>query len=135
MPHYYNGTIRDYGTPSPVYQSPYGDSTWYNYKKGERVPNHSSPPEPYSFTQCPSSFSLPLCETETRTQTLGRSPVPPIPSVSPEVPIIGACGGHCPGFEYVCYYILQVCILKPNKSFSVALSDLFSWFRFGLIWC
>ncbi|XP_037293710.1 uncharacterized protein LOC115453536 isoform X2 [Manduca sexta] len=109
MPHYYNGTIKDYGPPSPVYQSPYGASTWYgSYKKGEKVPVRGSPSEVYTFPQCASAFSLPLSEPEPRTHTVSRSPVPPIPSVSPEVPIIGACGGHCPGFEYVCYYILQV---------------------------
>lgn len=109
MPHYYNGTVREYGPPSPVYQSPYGAGTWRNYKKIEKIPTHHAPPtDTYTFPQCASAFSLPLCDVETHPQAVNRSPVPPIPSVSPEVPIIGACGGHCPGFEYVCYYILQV---------------------------
>lgn len=107
MPHYYNGTVRDYGPPSPVYQSPYV-GTWCSYKKADKVLTTSAPPDEYSFTQCPSAYSLPLCDVEPHMQAVSRSPVPPIPSVSPEVPIIGACGGHCPGFEYVCYYILQV---------------------------
>ncbi|XP_026751857.1 uncharacterized protein LOC113512267 [Galleria mellonella] len=105
VPQYYNGTLRNYGPPSPVYQSPYGAGTWRNYKKGETVPTHAS--DTYTFPQCASAFSLPLYDVETHT-AVSRSPVPPVPSVSPEVPIIGACGGHCPGFEYVCYYILQV---------------------------
>ncbi|XP_075973046.1 uncharacterized protein LOC142974532 isoform X1 [Anticarsia gemmatalis] len=109
MPHYYNnGTLRDYGPPSPVYQSPYGAGTWRNYKKGDKILTHSSVTDAYSFPQCASAFSLPICDVEPHSQVVSRSPVPPIPSVSPEVPIIGACGGHCPGFEYVCYYILQV---------------------------
>ncbi|PZC86503.1 uncharacterized protein LOC110377374 [Helicoverpa armigera] len=108
MPHYYNGTVREYGPPSPVYQSPYGGGTWRNYKNVEKVPTHRLPAEAYSFPQCASAFSLPLCDVEPHSQTANRSPVPPVPSISPEVPIIGACGGHCPGFEYVCYYILQV---------------------------
>ncbi|XP_068631950.1 uncharacterized protein [Battus philenor] len=110
LPHYYNGTLRDYGPPSPVYQTPYGAATgtWRNYRKGEKVPVHCSATDTYAFPPCASSFSLPLCEVDAHTQTVSRSPIPPVPSVSPEVPIIGACGGHCPGFEYVCYYILQV---------------------------
>ncbi|XP_049868947.1 uncharacterized protein LOC126368829 [Pectinophora gossypiella] len=107
VPHYYNGTLREYGPPSPVYQSPYGANTWHSYKKSEKIPIHGSPSEAYTFPQCASAFSLPLCDVESR-QTVSHSPIPPVPSVSPEVPIIGACGGHCPGFEYVCYYILQV---------------------------
>ncbi|KAJ8728231.1 hypothetical protein PYW08_016616 [Mythimna loreyi] len=108
MPHYYNGTVRDYGPPSPVYQSPYGGGTWRNYNKVEKIPTHRPTTEAYSFPPCASAFSLPLCDVEPHAQAVSRSPVPPVPSISPEVPIIGACGGHCPGFEYVCYYILQV---------------------------
>lgn len=107
MPHYYNDSIREYGPPSPVYQSPYGTSTWCNYKKGEKVTTHTAPSQLYTFPQCASAFSLPICD-ETHAPTIRHSPIPAVPSVSPEVPIIGACGGHCPGFEYVCYYILQV---------------------------
>lgn len=89
-----------------MYQSPYGGGggTWRSYKKGEKISTHA--PDTYTFPQCASAFSLPLYDMETHPQTSQRSPIPP--SVSPEVPIIGACGGHCPGFEYVCYYILQV---------------------------
>ncbi|XP_035432417.1 uncharacterized protein LOC118264126 [Spodoptera frugiperda] len=108
LPHYYNGTAREYGPPSPVYQAPYGGGTWRSYKKVEKIPTHLPSTETYSFPQCASAFSLPLCDVEPHTQGVNRSPVPPVPSISPEVPIIGACGGHCPGFEYVCYYILQV---------------------------
>lgn len=104
MPQYYNSTLREYGPPSPVYQAPYSGGTWRSYKKGEKIGVGGS--EAYTFPQCASAFSLPICEGEPR-QTVSRSPVPPVPSMSPEVPIIGACGGHCPGFEYVCYYILQ----------------------------
>ncbi|KAM3961025.1 uncharacterized protein ACR2FA_004798 [Aphomia sociella] len=104
VPQYYNGTLRSCGPPSPVYQSPYGVGTWRNYKKGENVPTHA---ETYTFPQCASAFSLPLYDIDAHTR-VSRSPIPPVPSISPEVPIIGACGGHCPGFEYVCYYILQV---------------------------
>ncbi|XP_059047152.1 uncharacterized protein LOC131842592 [Achroia grisella] len=104
VPQYYNGTLRNYGPPSPVYQSPYGGNTWRKYKKGETI-QHAS--DTYTFPQCASAFSLPLYDVEPQT-AVSRSPIPPVPSVSPEVPIIGACGGHCPGFEYVCYYILQV---------------------------
>lgn len=99
--------MRDYGPPSPVYQAPYGTGTWRSYKKGDKI-GHVPPTSAYTFPQCASAFSLPICEVEPR--MANRSPVPPVPSVSPEVPIIGACGGHCPGFEYVCYYILQVVI-------------------------
>ncbi|KAJ2945988.1 hypothetical protein O0L34_g4907 [Tuta absoluta] len=107
VPHYFNGPMREFGPPSPVYQAPYGGTgTWRSYKKGEKLPIRGSP-EGYTFPHCASAFSLPMCDIETR-QTLSRSPIPPVPSISPEVPIIGACGGHCPGFEYVCYYILQV---------------------------
>lgn len=106
--------MRDYGPPSPVYQSPYGAGTWQNFKKGDKVLTHRGPTESFSFPQCASAFSLPLCDVEPHTQVISRSPVPPLPPVSPEVPIIGACGGHCPGFEYVCYYILQVCIYCLN---------------------
>ncbi|XP_028178050.1 uncharacterized protein LOC135074620 [Ostrinia nubilalis] len=105
VPHYYNTSVRDYGPPSPVYQAPYTTGTWHSYKKKDKI-NQRPPTEAYSFPPCASAFSLPLCEVEPR--TMNRSPIPPVPSVSPEVPIIGACGGHCPGFEYVCYYILQV---------------------------
>ncbi|KAL0841373.1 hypothetical protein ABMA28_015070 [Loxostege sticticalis] len=105
VPHYYNSSVRDYGPPSPVYQAPYGTGTWRSYKKGDKI-GHVPPTSAYTFPQCASAFSLPICEVEPR--MANRSPVPPVPSVSPEVPIIGACGGHCPGFEYVCYYILQV---------------------------
>ncbi|CAH0667215.1 unnamed protein product [Chilo suppressalis] len=104
VPQLYNGTLRDYGHSSFVYQTPYGTGTWRSYKNSEKFPHHAIP-EAYTFPQCASSFSLPIGE-ELRTES--RSPVPPMPSVSPEVPVIGACGGHCPGFEYVCYYILQV---------------------------
>ncbi|XP_014366868.2 uncharacterized protein LOC106717510 [Papilio machaon] len=108
LPHYYNGTLREYGPPSPVYQTPYSTATgtWRNYRRGEKVPVHNA--DTYAFPPCASSFSLQLCEADSRTHPVNRSPIPPLPSVSPEVPIIGACGGHCPGFEYVCYYILQV---------------------------
>lgn len=105
VPHYYNGPVREYGPPSPVYQAPYGTGTWRKYKNNEKL-LHVPLSEAYTFPQCTSAFSLPLCDAESR--NTNRSPAPPIPSVSPEVPIIGACGGHCPGFEYVCYYILQV---------------------------
>ncbi|XP_072931888.1 uncharacterized protein [Epargyreus clarus] len=106
VPHYYNGT-RQYGPPSPVYQAPYSTGTWRDYKKGEKIPTSGVTPETYTFPPCASAFSLPIGDGH-HTQTINRSPIPPVPSVSPEVPIIGACGGHCPGFEYVCYYILQV---------------------------
>lgn len=109
MPHY-NGILGDYGPPSPVYHTPYSSGTFRSYKtvdKHARVPTS----EAFSFQQCTSAFSLPLYDVDALTQTLSRSPVPTLPSVSPETPIIGACGGHCPGFEYVCYYILQVCCL------------------------
>ncbi|XP_047994856.1 uncharacterized protein LOC125233054 [Leguminivora glycinivorella] len=107
VPHYYNEDIREYGPPSPVYQSPYGGGTWRSYKKGEKLPMHTAASQAYSFPECASAFSLPICDMDNRMKPPERSPVPPIPSVSPE-PMIGACGGHCPGFEYVCYYILQV---------------------------
>ncbi|XP_041978114.1 uncharacterized protein LOC121732327 [Aricia agestis] len=106
-PQYYNGTVYDHGPSSPVYQMPYATGTWHTYKKGEKVTTKPLPSNMYAFPQCASSFSLPICEVN-NSNTLRRSPAPPLPSVSPEVPIIGACGGHCPGFEYVCYYILQV---------------------------
>lgn len=105
VPHF--NSTREFGPPSPVYHTPYSTGTWKNYKNIDKHPR-GSPPETFSFQQCTSAFSLPLYDVETRNQTLSRSPVPPISSASPEVPIIGACGGHCPGFEYVCYYILQV---------------------------
>ncbi|XP_053607527.1 uncharacterized protein LOC128673598 [Plodia interpunctella] len=105
MPQCYNGTtMREYGPPSPVYQYPYGGGTWRNYKKVDNSP--MAVPETYTFPPCASAFSLPICDVDLHTQAASRSPIPS--SVSPEVPIIGACGGHCPGFEYVCYYILQV---------------------------
>lgn len=107
VPQYFTGTMREYVAQSPVYQAPYGTGTWRSYKKVEKIPAHMNP-DVMTFPQCASAFSLPLCELDPRSHTPGRSPLPPIPSVSPEVPIIGACGGHCPGFEYVCYYILQV---------------------------
>lgn len=106
VPHY-QSTRRDYGPPTPVYQTPYATGTWHNYRRSEKPPIKPIPSSTYSFPQCSSAFSLPLCDTE-HGMTVNRSPVPTVPSVSPEVPIIGACGGHCPGFEYVCYYILQV---------------------------
>lgn len=110
MPNYYCGTLRDCGPPSPVYQTPYGTGTgtWRKYRKGEKVPVHCTAADTYAFPPCTSSFSLPMCDVDIHAQAVSRSPVTPVPSVSPEVPIIGACGGHCPGFEYVCYYILQV---------------------------
>ncbi|XP_046959549.1 uncharacterized protein LOC124529713 [Vanessa cardui] len=107
VPQYYQSTRRDYGPPSPVYQTPYATGTWRNYKKSENHPVKGMPSNTYSFPPCASAFSLPLCDME-HARTVNRSPAPTVPSVSPEVPIIGACGGHCPGFEYVCYYILQV---------------------------
>ncbi|XP_047529523.1 uncharacterized protein LOC125065761 [Vanessa atalanta] len=107
VPQYYQSTRRDYGPPSPVYQTPYATGTWRNYKKSENLPVKVMPSSTYSFPPCASAFSLPLCDME-HARTVNRSPAPTVPSVSPEVPIIGACGGHCPGFEYVCYYILQV---------------------------
>ncbi|XP_028027169.1 uncharacterized protein LOC114240715 isoform X1 [Bombyx mandarina] len=103
LPQYYVGGRND-DPPSPVYQSPYGGGTWRSYSKAQKVHMQDT----YCFPQCSSAFSLPLYNPEPNVPPLSRSPVPPIPSVSPEVPIIGACGGHCPGFEYVCYYILQV---------------------------
>lgn len=106
MPHYH-GSIREFGPPSPVYQSPYGVNKWYDYKKGEKISTHTAASDVYTFPPCASAFSLPLCD-EPHSRQINHSPIPPVPSVSPEVPIIGACGGHCPGFEYVCYYILQV---------------------------
>ncbi|OWR52739.1 uncharacterized protein LOC116775886 [Danaus plexippus] len=105
MPVYYQSSQRDNGPPSPVYQMPYATGTWRSYKKCDNVASKPMPTT-YAFPPCASSFSLPTCDDHTRTMT--HSPVPTLPSVSPEVPIIGACGGHCPGFEYVCYYILQV---------------------------
>ncbi|XP_034830328.1 uncharacterized protein [Maniola hyperantus] len=106
VPQYYQTTHREYGPPSPVYQMPYTTGSWRNHKKN----NFSTKPLPsstYSFPPCASAFSLPLCEVD-HSRTMSHSPAPTVPSLSPEVPIIGACGGHCPGFEYVCYYILQV---------------------------
>lgn len=130
MPQYYNSTIKEYGPPSPVYQAPYSGGTWRNYKKGEKVDIGGS--EAYTFPQCASAFSLPICDVEPH-QAVSRSPVPPVPSMSPEVPIIGACGGHCPGFEYVCYYILQASFL-----FSIPLWDPELWilfyFKYDKIW-
>ncbi|KAL4716207.1 hypothetical protein ACJJTC_004701 [Scirpophaga incertulas] len=93
-----NGMERDYGPPSPIYQASYQPSPNY---QDEKIPSHISS-ETYMFSQCAPSFPLPVSD---ESQSVTRSPVP---SVSPEIPIIGACGGHCPGFEYVCYYILQV---------------------------
>ncbi|XP_039754560.1 uncharacterized protein LOC120629632 [Pararge aegeria] len=106
VPQYYQTGPREYGPPSPVYQVPYATGSWRNLKKN----NHMAKPlmsNTYSFPPCVSAFSLPLCDVE-HSHTMSHSPVPTVPSLSPEVPIIGACGGHCPGFEYVCYYILQV---------------------------
>lgn len=106
MPQYYQTYQRDYGPPSPVYQMPYATGSWRNQKKNDLAAK-PLPSNTYSFPPCASSFSLPLCEVE-HSRTVSHSPVPTVHSLSPEVPIIGACGGHCPGFEYVCYYILQV---------------------------
>lgn len=116
MPQYYNGTVREYGPPSPVYQAPYSGGTWRSYKKGEKIGIGGS--EAYTFPQCASAFSLPICDVEPH-QAVSRSPVPPVPSISPEVPIIGACGGHCPGFEYVCYYILQASVFCFRFLFGI----------------
>lgn len=91
--------------------------TWHNYKRSEKPPVKPIPSSTYSFPQCSSAFSLPICDTE-HGMTVNRSPAPTVPSVSPEVPIIGACGGHCPGFEYVCYYILQVNIQMLFNPFA-----------------
>ncbi|XP_038211906.1 uncharacterized protein LOC119832316 [Zerene cesonia] len=99
VPQYY---VKENGPPSPVYHAPYGTGTWRNYNRGEKAM-----PNTYTFPSCASAFSLPLCDVEP-SQRMERLQVPSVQSVSPEVPIIGACGGHCPGFEYVCYYILQV---------------------------
>ncbi|GBP18093.1 hypothetical protein EVAR_12871_1 [Eumeta japonica] len=111
VPQYSNNTIKEYGPPSPVYQSPYVENVWnQRNKKLDKVPSLAPSVETYNFPQCTSAFSLPSCDGDlcAQSQIVSRSPVPPIVPESPEVPIIGACGGHCPGFEYVCYYILQV---------------------------
>lgn len=102
----YNTSPREYGPPSPIYHTPYSTGTWRSYQKVEKVPSRGAPSDTFTFPQCASAFSLPLCDEPQR--IVDRSPMPTASSVSPEVPIIGACGGHCPGFEYVCYYILQV---------------------------
>ncbi|KOB74360.1 Uncharacterized protein OBRU01_09252 [Operophtera brumata] len=96
-------------TTSPVYQVAGTDSsTSDNAYHGEKAKVHTrgSPSEAFTFPQCASAFSLPLCDEPQR--LVSRSPMPTGSSVSPELPVVGACGGHCPGFEYVCYYILQV---------------------------
>lgn len=105
--------MREYGAHSPVYQAPYSAGTWHSYKKVDKIPA-PMPSDVITFPQCASAFSIPMCDGDPHSLMAGRSPVPPVPSVSPEVPIIGACGGHCPGFEYVCYYILQVIITITN---------------------
>lgn len=114
FPQFCNANTVECGPPSPVYQSPFGVGTWQSYRK-DKTSKTIAHSEAYTFPQCASAFSLPHGDINisTRTQATGRSPVPPLPSISPEVPIIGACGGHCPGFEYVCYYILQVIIVYP----------------------
>ncbi|XP_050684474.1 uncharacterized protein LOC126979242 [Leptidea sinapis] len=101
VPNYYQS--KDYIPTSPVYHSPYGTVPWKNYAKGEKSTSSNT----YSFPVCASAFSLPLCDGE-QLQTADQSPIETLPPATPEVPILGACGGHCPGFEYVCYYILQV---------------------------
>lgn len=104
VPHYAQRTLpRSHaeGPSSPVYHSPYNDSPW-------RQPYHQSRPLP----QADSAFSLPLCESTKQVsphhyvETVDTSPVPS--PASPDTTAIGGCGGHCPGFEYVCYYILQI---------------------------
>ncbi|CAK1547276.1 unnamed protein product [Leptosia nina] len=89
---------KEIAPPSPVYHSPCESGTWNEYWRGERRTTTNNVPT------CASSFSLPLQEMHPPMDL----PIASLASVSPEVPIIGACGGHCPGFEYVCYYILQV---------------------------
>ncbi|XP_052740378.1 uncharacterized protein LOC112047811 [Bicyclus anynana] len=107
VPQFYQTTHRNYGgPPSPVYQMPYSTGSWRTHKTKDHMVK-PLPSNTYSFPPCASAFSLPLCDVE-HPRTVSHSPVPTVPSLSPEVPIIGACGGHCPGFEYVCYYILQV---------------------------
>ncbi|XP_048482671.1 uncharacterized protein LOC105388742 [Plutella xylostella] len=108
LPQYYNGTMREYGPPSPEYQAPYASgNTWHHsFRKTNRP--HTRVSEGLTFPHCASAFSLPLCDVDQRTQIPSRALSSPVPSMSPEVAIYGACGGHCPGFEYVCYYILQV---------------------------
>lgn len=104
QPNIYFQLPQYYGPPSPVYHSPYSTDTWKSYRKAQSSDHNRQ--DTYMFPQCSSAFSLPMAEVESIQSRAVESPVPPI--ASPEVPIIGACGGHCPGFEYVCYYILQV---------------------------
>lgn len=107
VPYYHTREVRP---PSPGYQLPYSTGAWRNsIRKGQDIQTlrRNQCQTDYVFPECSSAFSLPLCDVDTcaRTQHVDCISVPP---ASPEVPIVGACGGHCPGFEYVCYYILQV---------------------------
>lgn len=86
--------------PSSLYYPPYGTGTWSGIRRGDRT----IPSNTYTFPTCASSLTLPQESNQ------GMEHIPSLASASPEVPIIGACGGHCPGFEYVCYYILQVLV-------------------------
>ncbi|XP_047505122.1 uncharacterized protein LOC125049727 isoform X2 [Pieris napi] len=96
---YHVPQYKETGLPSPVYHTPYGTGMWSNIRRGDMM----LPTSTYTFPTCASSFSL---HPQELNQVMEQ--IPSLPSASPEVPIIGACGGHCPGFEYVCYYILQV---------------------------
>lgn len=117
---------RDFDPPSPRYQSPYAIDSWRNsIRRGQDVQNlrNHVQSDTFVFPQCAPTFSKALCDGDVcvQSQTAEHTSVPP---ESPEVPIIGACGGHCPGFEYVCYYILQVIIIFIIYNYSLVYSEI-----------
>ncbi|XP_077288275.1 uncharacterized protein LOC143912778 [Arctopsyche grandis] len=92
------------GLSSPVYHMPYSEH--------QRL----SPPllagysKPYQMAGDVPNYSIPIGVHESDSSTR-ECPVSVVPARSPvpsEIRAPGGCGGHCPGFEYVCYYVLQI---------------------------
>lgn len=86
------------GLSSPVYHTPMHDDT------GPALYS-----KPYQSNADMSTYTMPTGVIHDSGSDCCESVVqvsPPALGLASEVP--GGCGGHCPGFEYVCYYVLQI---------------------------